>query len=120
MATLTVQTIDLSTGLAPTYAAAAAGGDEYANDGKTYAHLKNGSGGAITVTVTPVATVIDDPQFGRIVPAARTFSVGAGAERIIPYLGQAGYNNANNRVALTYSGVTSLTVAAIQAPAAQA
>lgn len=119
MATLTVQEIDLTSGVAPTYAAASAGGDEYANEGRTYAHLKNASGGAITVTVTPVPSVIDNSQFGRIVPAARTFTVAAGGERIIPFLAQGAYNNSNSRVALTYSGVTSLTVAAIRAPLPQ-
>lgn len=119
MATLTVQTLDLSTGLAPTYAAAGAGGDEYANDGKTYCHLKNASGGSITVTVAVQQTSIANPQFGFAVPAARTFAVAAGAERIIPFLATGLYNNTNNRVALTYSGVTSLTVAAIQAPLPQ-
>lgn len=115
MATLTVQSIDLTTGLAPTYAAAAAGGDEYANDGKTYLHVKNGGGSSITVTVTPTASATDDPQFGRIIPAARAFTVANGAERILPFFAQGGYNNANGRVAVTYSGVTSVTVAAIQA-----
>ena len=119
MATLTVQTIDLTSGVAPTYASAAAGGDEYANDGKTYIHLKNASGGSITVTVTVQQSAVDSQQFGRLVPANRTFTVGAGAERIIPFLSAGGYNNSNGRVALTYSGVTSLTVAAIQAPLPQ-
>ncbi|MFN8993084.1 MAG: hypothetical protein ACK5X3_05380 [Pseudomonadota bacterium] len=120
MATLTVQDIDLGTGLAPTYVSADAAGDQYANDGRTYLHIKSTHGSAHTVTVTPVATAIDDPQFGRIVPAARTFTVAGGAERILPFFGQAGYNNANNRVAVTYSAVSGLTVAAIRTPQAQA
>ena len=114
MATLTVQAIDLTTGLAPTFATAAAGGDEYANEGRTYLHVKNGGGAPITVTVTPTASVTDDPQFGRIVPAARAFTVTNGAERILPFFAPGGYNNANGRVAVTYSAVTSVTVAAIQ------
>jgi hypothetical protein len=119
MATLTVQEIDLTTGLAPTYATAGAGGDEYANDGKTYLHVKNGGGAPITVTVAAQQATVDDPQFGRIVPANRAFTVTNGAERIIPYVASGGYNNANGRVAVTYSAVTSVTVAAIRAPLPQ-
>lgn len=119
MATLTVQTIDISTGVAPTYASAAAGGDEYENDGKTYLHLKNGSGGSITVTVAVQQSTIQSSTFGLVAPAARAFTVGAGAERIIPFLNPAVYNNSNNRVSVTYSGVSSLTVAAIKCPKEQ-
>jgi hypothetical protein len=119
MATLTVQEIDLTTGVAPTYASAGAGGDEYANEGRTYFHVKNGGGSPITVTVAAQQTAIDDPQFGRVVPSNRTFTVTNGAERIIPFLATGMYNNANNRVAVTYSAVTSVTVAAIRAPLPQ-
>jgi len=119
MATLTVQVLDISTGVAPTYAAAAGGGDAYANDGRTYLHIKNASGGAITATIAVQQATITDPQFGVVVPAARTFSIGAGAERIVPFLAPGLYNDANGRVVVTYSGVTTLTVAAIQAPVQQ-
>jgi hypothetical protein len=119
MATLSVQEINIFTGLAPTFASAAGGGDEYPNDGRTYCHLKNGSGGSITVTVAVQQSTIEDNQFGAISTANRTFTVAAGAERIIPFLSQGLYNNTNGRVALTYSGVTSLTVAAIRCPVQQ-
>jgi hypothetical protein len=119
MATLTVQTIDISAGVAPTYASADVAGDQYENDGKTYLHLKNGSGGSITATVAVQQSTIQSGTFGLVAPAARAFTVGAGAERIIPFLSPAVYNNSSNRVAVTYSGVSSLTVAAIKAPAAQ-
>lgn len=119
MATLTVQDVDLTTGVQPTFVAAAAGGDEYANDGKTYAHFRNGSGSAITVTVAAQQTSVDDAQFGRIVPSNRTFTVAANSDRVIPYLAAGLYNSTNGRVVMTYSGVTSLTVAAIRAPLPQ-
>lgn len=119
MATLNVQEVDLGTGLAVTYASADVAGDQYANEGRTYLHVRNGGGAPITVTVAAQQTAIDDPQFGRIVPGNRAFTVTNGTDRIIPFLAPGGYNNSNGRVAVTYSGVTSVTVAAIRAPVQQ-
>ena len=48
MATLTTQTI-VRTGLAPSYAAAAGGGDAMDTGDDMFLHVKNTSGGAITV-----------------------------------------------------------------------
>jgi hypothetical protein len=119
MATLTVQEVDIGTGLAPTYAAADVAGDQYANEGRTYLHVKHSGGSAMTVTVTAQQAAVDDPQFGRIVPANRAFTVGGNSERIIPFMAPSMYNNASGRVAVTYSTVTGVTVAAIRAPVAQ-
>lgn len=50
MATLTVASF-ATVGLAPTFVAASAGGDKFANDGLTYLFVKNAGGAPITVTI---------------------------------------------------------------------
>jgi hypothetical protein len=108
MATLTVQTTDLD-GVVPSYVAAAGGGDEFPNDGRTMLHLKNGSGGAITVTVD--ALVDCDQGFNH----DSVTSVGAGAEAMIgPFDIRVFNNQTTQRAAITYSDVTTLTIAAIK------
>lgn len=105
MAVLTVQNV-VRAGLEATYAAAAAGGDSFPNDGKdTFAHVKNGSGGSIDVTIETPGTV------DGLAIADRVVAVPAGEERMIGPFPTATYSNS---VGLTYSGVTSLTVAAIR------
>lgn len=112
MAVLTVQTISRA-GLNASFAAAAAGGDSFVNDGKTYLHAKNGSGGALTVTI---ASQVANPPAG-LAPANVAVSVPAAGERIIGPAPQAAFNDVNGRCVVTYSGVTSLTVAAVALPA---
>lgn len=108
MATLTVQVMKL-TGLEATYAAAAAGGDVFANDGMTFFHVKNGSGADITVTFDSLV----NSNYGTDVNPAVV--VTAGEERMIGLFPKDRFNNASGQVAVSYSGVTSLTVAAIRA-----
>ena len=106
MATLAIQKI-VRTGLNPTMAAATAGGDEFPNSGREFFRVANGSGGAITVTfVTPEVR-------DTLAVADRTVSVPAGEFRYVGPFPRDIYNNVNGRVGVTYSGVTSLTVAAL-------
>ncbi|MFZ2905328.1 MAG: hypothetical protein WAZ98_03895 [Cyclobacteriaceae bacterium] len=114
MATLTRQNI-VEAGLTPTFAACAGGGDVVDNsDGKTFLHVKNGSGGSLTVTIAAgvAATGIADPKFGTLNKTAVAKVVGAGAEAVIGPFKKHGFNNASEQLAITYSGVTSLTIAA--------
>jgi hypothetical protein len=106
MATLTAQKASLA-GTTPSFASAAGGGDEFLNDGDTVIHVKNGSGGSINVTVnsqTPCSQGFDHDL---------VVAVGAGAEKIIGPFAKARFDDANGKVQLTYSGVTSLTLAVI-------
>lgn len=109
MAILSVQRPSLS-GVAISMAAAAGGGDSFANDGSTYFRVANGSGGAVTVT-------FDAPNacnFGITDNAHdKAVSVGAGVTLEIGPFDKARFNDANNRVQVAYSGVTSVTVAAV-------
>jgi len=110
MATLTKQTIT-RTGLGPTYAAAAGGGDKFAPGDDTFLHVKNASGAPITVTVVTPGSVE-----GQAI-ADLTVSVPAttGDRMIGPFPLALFANSADSNLAsITYSGVTSLTIAAVK------
>jgi len=109
MAVLTVQQVNL-TGLAPAFAAASAGGDEFVNSGRAVLYVKNGDISDKTVTVdsqTPCNQGFDhDAQV--IVPASE--------ERIIGPFPKNRFDDANGKVQISYSDVTSVTVAVIEIP----
>jgi 3,4-dihydroxy-2-butanone 4-phosphate synthase len=117
-ATLTVQTTD-NDGLAATYAAAAAGGDKCANDGRTYIEVKNSSGAnAYTVTVdatqTFYGTTVTDQAI--TIPASATAVIKAGPWNTNVFSDSGGFVN------WTYTGTapaTDITVACIKLPATQ-
>lgn len=109
MSTLSVQKIAL-TGLAPSYDAAAAGGDEFVNSGRVFIHVKNGGGSSVDVTVdsqTPCSQGYDHDA---------VVAVGAGAEKMIGPFPKDRFNDTSGKVQVTYSGVSSVTIAAIELP----
>lgn len=110
MATLSVQNVAV-TGLSnPTFSAAAGGGDDFANDGaKTFVYFKNGSGGAITVTFDDTGSA--SPSGAKAFNADVDVTVPAGGESCIGPFPQSRFGSS---VGMTYSGVTSLTVAALR------
>lgn len=108
-------------GLNPNFVAASAGGDAFADAGdeRTYVRVKNGGASAITVTVAPVSPTsvkvpgvtpqpVSLPSYSVSVPASGDMTIG-------PF--PSAYRDANSNVNLTYSAVTSVTVAAIRMPA---
>jgi hypothetical protein len=101
MATLTPTPV-LRAGIAKNSVAASAGGDTLTNTGKEWIEVDNASGGALTVTIS---ATID----GTLV-ALQAVSVPAttGHRKIGPFPPHL-YGTA---VAITYSGVTSLTIGA--------
>lgn len=104
MATLTAQSASIS-GAAPTFAAASAGGDEFANSGKEVLHVKNGSGSSINVTITSQRTCDQGGTHNVVV------AVPAGEERRIGPFSVERFNDADSgRVEVAYSDVTSVTV----------
>ncbi len=109
MAILTVQEIGRS-GLNPSFQAAAGGGDSVPNDGRTYAEVVNGGGGAINVTVVTQLTV-DGKAVGDDV-----VNVPAGQRRKVGPWPPSLYNDVNGRAQLQYDGVTSVTVGAFRLP----
>ena len=104
MAVLTVQEISRA-GLNPSYSAAAAGGDEAPNDEITFLHVKNGSGGSIDVTIQTPGTI------DGLAITDRTVAVPASGERMIGPFPASVYGAT---LTISYSGVTSLTIAAIR------
>lgn len=108
MATLSVQNIS-RTGLNLSTQAAAGGGDEFPNDGRTFLYVNNGGSG-ITATIVTQQTVD-----GKAV-ADDAITVSGGQSRYIGPFPPSIYNDVNDRVQVTYSGVTSVTVAAVRLP----
>lgn len=109
MATLAVQKV-VVTGLTPSYAAAAAGGDQFANSGKAMIHAKNASAGSLTVTVNSQTNCSQGFDHDAAV------AIPAGQERMIGPFPKGRFDDANGNVQITYSGVTSLTVAVVEVP----
>jgi hypothetical protein len=110
MANIAVQSISSATGTTITYQAAAAGGDSV-TVGLTglsgvVLRLRNGSGSAITATLAGAVTCSQGSTHNTVVTAAAS----ADTEVYIP---SACINPSTGNVAVTYSGVTTLTVAAI-------
>lgn len=96
------------TGTTPTFAAASGGGDTVAPDDRAFLRVKNASGGAITVTVVVPGTTYgqNNPDVAVNVPAT-TGDVLIGP--LVPALA-----DPTGVISITYSGVTSLTVAVVK------
>jgi len=109
MADLTVQVISLL-GIIPSLAAAAVGGDAFLNSGREYLHVKNGSAASIDVTVDSVAPCNQGVDHNAIV------AIAAGVEKLIGPFPKARFNDAAEKVQVTYSDVTTVTVAAVRLP----
>ncbi len=107
MALIATQYLSKTAGTVPSFAAATGGGDTVTSSEGVFLVVKNGGGGAVTVTVV----VPGSTSYGSENPDP-TFSVAAGAERWIPLYDSAYRNTDDNTVAVTYSGVTSVTVGA--------
>jgi hypothetical protein len=106
MALLTVQQI-VRTGLNPSYQAAAGGGDSIPNSaGRVFLHVKNGGGSSINVTLNSQTNCDQGFDHDEVV------AVPNGGERIIgPF--PARFQDSSGNVQVTYSAVTSVTVAAL-------
>jgi len=106
MAALATQTI-VPGGVAPSYAAAAGGGDTFVPDKDTFIHVKNGGGSPITVTVA----VPGNERYG-VATADVSVSVTNAQERMIgPFPAEIFADPAlSGSAGITYSGVTSVTI----------
>ena len=109
MATLTTQEIVL-TGLETTYASAAGGGDEFTVAPNTFLHVKNGSGGDIVMTVNSLFNCDQGSDHNSVT------TIEAGEERMVgPFEDKRRWGDSSTgRAAITYDGVTSLTIAAVK------
>jgi hypothetical protein len=113
MAILTVQKI-VPGGLEPAaLAAAAGGGDSFQNTGNEFVEINNGDVSDKTVTVEAQQNCnfgVDSNDHNHAVV------VTAGERRLIGPFPTDKYNDANGRVQLTYSAVTSVTVGVYTLP----
>jgi hypothetical protein len=104
MAQLTPQSI-VQSGTIPTFAAATVGGDNLTNNGNVVLHYKNGGGAGITITVHASGPCDMNTTHDYV------FTIAAGAEAIIGKFDLARFGQSPS---ITYSSVTSLTVAAYE------
>ena len=111
MAALTVQSINRA-GAAPSYVACTGGGDTVVPGSNTFLHVKNGSGGALTVNLAIPAATAQFPNVPYTTPVA--VSVPAAGERMIGPLPPQLFadSSISGSMNITYSGVTSLTIGA--------
>lgn len=93
------------TGLA---AAADAAGDNFANTGNEFLYVNNGSGSSVTVTLVAQQTV--DGQ----ALTNKTVAVAAGVAKLIGPFPKGIYNDTNDRMNVTWSSATDVTIAAIK------
>ena len=107
MATLATQVI-VRTGLAPSYAAAAGGGDAMETGDDMFLHVKNTSGGALTVTIaipSSASTTSGVTYTNTAVSVPATTG-----DRMIGPISNIYKDTTTGLATITYSGVTSLTV----------
>lgn len=110
MALLTTQNISL-TGNAISYVSANAGGDTFTPNGRNFLHIKNGGASPITVTID--SKVLSN--YGTDVDLV--VSVPAGGDRMIGSFDVQRFTDPSTFVGnITYSAVTSVTVAIINLP----
>lgn len=111
MTELTVQKISLN-GTAPEFTAADATGNYFKNSGFSFLHVKNSGGSPVTVTIDSVALCSQGYDHDVIV------SVPAGEERLIGVFPKNRFDqkidNVSERVKITYSSATSVTVAVFE------
>jgi len=111
MATLTTQSI-VSTGLNPTYQAAAGGGDKVRPGARVFLHVKNDDGSSVTVTVDDVLS--QEPSGAASFDPNLEVVIEPSGERMIGPIVESRFRGSDGLAAISYSSVTSLTVAALR------
>jgi hypothetical protein len=107
MALLAVQQVTLA-GLDVNPVSATSGGDTAPVGDRTYLHVINGSGSAVTVTLATTQTV------SGLAVADVTHSVPAGKTTILPLFPATLLADSTGICSITYSAVTSVTVAVVR------
>lgn len=109
MATLSKYIVDIDGGK-PTFVAADVAGDNFVNSGKDFLVVKNGGASSINVTIDSVALCSYGFDHNLVVAVAAS-----GEEWIGPFP-KARFNDDTGKVNISYSGVTSVTVAVVELP----
>ena len=115
MATLTVVDASAEDGAAVSLVAADVAGDEFTWGDDTHLLVENNDASSMTVTLTAQSTSADVKNFGTMTRGNIVATVAAGETRLIP-APPAAFKDSQSprRVQVTYSSVTSVTVAAVQ------
>lgn len=108
MALIPTQLLDVSTGTAPTFAAAAAGDTAECDPASTLI-VKNGSGAGITVTITTPGNLATGDAY-----PDKAYTVAAGAERWIPLIDAFRDPAQNGQASIAYSDTGSVTRAVVR------
>jgi hypothetical protein len=90
---------------------AAAASQEFPNDGRTFAHIKNASGSSITCTITSAGTT----QGRAIADDVITVGATTGEQMVGPWP-RSIYNAADGNIDITWSATTSVTIALFKLP----
>ena len=102
MATLTAQKIN-DLGATETLSTSTPAGDEFVNSGVEFIHIQNGHASAsYDVTITAQVTSIHHQQFGTVTKSNIVKAVAAGGDAYIGPFKQNAFNDANNKVQITY------------------
>ena len=112
MATLTVQ--DAAEGGGITFVTATGGGDVAPNDGKTLLVFWNDDASLAQVTVTAQDTTATAAGFGAVTKADAVKSIAANTADVMGPFPTTAFNNASGQIAVTYTSVTDLDVAAVR------
>ena len=108
MALIPTQLLDVSTGTAPTFAAAAAG-DTAAVDPTSFLVVKNGSGASITLTIVTPGTLPSGDAY-----PDKTYTVAAAGERWVPLIADFADPTLSGQATVNYSATASVTRAVIK------
>jgi len=95
-------------GTSITYTSVNSGGDTVSNNGRVLLLFQNGSGSDYDITFTTTTTVDGEDV------ADKTVTVPANGDYVAGPFERQFYNNSNGKIDISYSGTTSLTVAAVQ------
>lgn len=107
MAALTVQRITTA-GVSPTLGAVAAGGDTFANDGRTFLWVQNAGSGSVTVTISSQTAC----TLGSTHDKTAVVANGEVPVLIGPFPPDR-FNNSAGSVEVAYTDDTSVTIAAV-------
>lgn len=108
MALIPTQVLDVSTGTAPTFAAAAAG-DTAEVDAANTLIVKNASGAGVTVTIATPGTLPTGDSY-----PDKAYTVAAAGERWIPLIEAFRDPAQNGQAAISYSATASVTRAVVR------
>lgn len=111
MALLTAYTIDYDGVDVESAYAAAAASQEFPNDGRTFVHIKNASGGSITCTFTTAGTINSHAIADTVVTVDAT----TGEQMVGPFI-QSVYDASDGNIDITWSATASVTIGVFKLP----